>query len=166
MQTCELIALRTHFESGATRPYKARRDALRALKHSLKQHEEALLAAMHADMRKPRFEAYMADIGLVYGEINTALDNLRQWMQPTAEVTPLALWPASSAVRVDPLGVVLIISPWNYPLVLSLAPLVGAIAAGNCAVLKPSEEAPQTAAVIEQVIAEALVAGDLGCIAQ
>lgn len=150
-----LSALRAHFQSGATRPYHARRDALKALKRALKKHEEALLAAMHADMRKPRFEAWMADIGLVYAEIDHALSNLRDWMRPEGVPTPLALWPAGSSIHPQPLGVVLIIAPWNYPALLVLSPLVGAIAAGNCAVVKPSEETPHTAAVLEKLIAEA-----------
>lgn len=154
-QTRELAALRDHFESGATRPYKVRRDALKALKRALKAHEDALLTAMHADMRKPRFEAYMADIGMVYGEIGYALENLGEWMQRTDVDTPISLWPASSSIQSQPLGVVLIISPWNYPVVLALSPLVGAIAAGNCAVVKPSNEAPKTAEVLERILSEA-----------
>ncbi len=155
VDTVPLKALRSHFDSAATRPYKARREALRALKRALKKYEEALLEAMHADMRKPRFEAYMADVGIVYAEINDALENLSEWMQRADVSTPISLWPASSSVHPQPLGVVLIISPWNYPVVLALSPLVGAIAAGNCAVVKPGNEAPRTAEVLEQVIAEA-----------
>ncbi len=151
-----LAPLRTHFQSGATRPYRARRDALRSLKRSLKRHEEALLGAMHADMRKPRFEAYMADIGLVHQELGHALQHLSDWMRHTETPTPLALWPAKGRIQVEPLGVVLIIAPWNYPVALTLSPLVAALAAGNCAVVKPSEEVPATAAVIERVITEAL----------
>jgi len=151
----ELTKLRTHFQSGATRPYAARREALKTLKRALQEHEEALLTAMHADMHKPRFEAYMADIGLVYAEIDHALTNLRDWMRPEGVPTPLALWPAGSIILPQPLGVVLIIAPWNYPALLVLSPLVGAIAAGNCAVVKPSEETPHTAAVLEKIIAEA-----------
>jgi aldehyde dehydrogenase (NAD+) len=154
-QTGELAALRDHFDSGATRPYRARQDALRALRHALKSHEEALLTAMQEDMRKPRFEASMADIGTVHGEIDHALENLGEWMQRTDVGTPISLWPASSKVHPQPLGVVLIISPWNYPVVLALSPLVGAIAAGNCAVVKPSNEAPRTAAVLERLITDA-----------
>ena len=154
--TARLHALRAYFNSSATHPYAARRNALKALKHALQKHEEALLAAMHADMRKPRFEAYMADIGLVYGEIDHALRNLRDWMRPESVPTPLTLWPASSRIHPQPLGVVLIIAPWNYPALLVLSPLVGAIAAGNCAVVKPSEETPQTAEVLDKIIAEAL----------
>ncbi|MEO5585829.1 MAG: aldehyde dehydrogenase family protein [Flavobacteriales bacterium] len=154
-QINELVALRSHFDSGITRTYKARRDGLKALKGALKKHEEALVEAMHADMRKPRFEAYMADIGLVYSEISDALENLSEWMHRTDVSTPISLWPASSAVHPQPLGVVLIVSPWNYPVVLALSPLVGAIAAGNCAVLKPSNEAPRTSDVLERITTEA-----------
>ena len=154
-QAVQLTALRTHFHSGTTRPYKARRDALKALKRAMKNHEEALVEAMHADMRKPRFEAYMADIGLVYAEISEALDNLSEWMHHKDVSTPISLWPASSAIYPEPLGVVLIVSPWNYPVVLALSPLVGAIAAGNCAVLKPSNEAPRTSEVLELILTEA-----------
>lgn len=153
--SASLNGLRTYFAGGATRPYEARRDALKALKRALKDQEEALLAAMHADMRKPRFEAYMADIGIVHAEINDALQNLSEWMHRKHVSTPISLWPASSAIHLQPLGVVLIISPWNYPVVLALSPLVGAIAAGNCAVVKPSNEAPRTAEVLEQIISEA-----------
>ncbi|MBS1545885.1 MAG: aldehyde dehydrogenase family protein [Bacteroidetes bacterium] len=150
-----LHALRSHFHSRATRSYSARHNALKALKRSLRKHEEELLAVMHADMRKPRFEAYMADIGLVHAEIDLALANLRDWMRPEHVPTPLALWPANSNIHPQPLGVVLIIAPWNYPALLVLSPLVGAIAAGNCAVVKPSEETPHTAAVLEKIIVEA-----------
>lgn len=147
-------ALRDYFESGTTRPYVARREALKALRASVKTHEEELLVAMHTDMRKPRFEAYMSDIGLVYAEIDHALKNLKEWMRPEAASTPLVLQVASSAMHREPLGVVLIIGPWNYPALLVLSPLVGALAAGNCAVLKPSNETPHTAVVIERIVAD------------
>ncbi len=146
---------RTHFDSGATRPYAARRAALKRLRAALHAHEEELLAAMHADMRKPRFEAYMSDIGLVYAAIDHALKHLKEWMRPQNVPSPLAIQVAESHVHPEPLGVVLIIAPWNYPVLLLLSPLVGALAAGNCAVLKPSEDAPATAAVVERLIGQA-----------
>ncbi len=146
--------MRTHFENGATRPFAARRNALIGLRSSLKKHDEELLAAMHTDMRKPRFEAYLADIGLVYAEIDHTLKHLKEWMRTERRPTPLALQLASSEVRVEPLGVVLIIAPWNYPVQLLLSPLIGAIAAGNCAVVKPSDQAPATAAVVQRMIQE------------
>jgi len=153
-----LADLRRHFNSGATRPYTARRDALRSLRNALVQHEEELLVAMHADMRKPRFEAYMTDIGLVLSAIDHALKYLQEWMKPQRVHTPLAIQVAECTVYHEPLGVVLIIAPWNYPVLLLLDPLVGAIAAGNCAVLKPSEEVPATSAVLERIVREALPA--------
>lgn len=147
--------LRAFHASGATRPATFRRKALQALDRSLRAEENALLTAMHADMGKPVFEAYMSDVGLVYKELNHALEHLDAWMRPTAVPTPTALQPASSKVHKEPLGVVLIIAPWNYPALLLLSPLIGAIAAGNCAVVKPSNEAPRTAAVLERIVRNA-----------
>lgn len=149
-------ALRARFGTGATRSYEARRDALRSLRRALLLHEEALLAAMHADMRKPRLEAYLSDIGLVLSGIDHALGNLRGWMRPERVPTPLSLQVASSSIHQAPLGVVLIIAPWNYPVLLLLSPLVAALAAGNCVVLKPSEDAPATARAIEALVNDAL----------
>jgi len=149
-----LSALRSYFEHGRTRPFVARKKALLALRQAIKKHEEELLTAMHSDMRKPRFEAYLGDIGLVYSEIDHTLKHLKEWMRPARPSTPLSLQVASSELRSEPLGVVLIMAPWNYPVQLVLSPLVGAIAAGNCAVVKPSNEAPATAQIIERLISE------------
>jgi aldehyde dehydrogenase (NAD+) len=149
-----LERLRGHFHSGATRSLGSRKKALKALRSSIVAHEEELLAAMHADMRKPRFEAYLSDIGLLLGEIDQALEHLEAWAAPRHIATPLALQVAESVVLREPLGVVLIVAPWNYPVLLLLSPLVGALAAGNCAVLKPSGEVPHTTAVISRIIAE------------
>lgn len=145
-------SLREHFARGSTKPYEARRKALLDLRNAVKAHEEELLAAMHSDMRKPRFEAYVADIGLVHAEIDHALQHLQEWMRPHKHPTPLALQVSRSVVHTEPLGVVLIIAPWNYPVLLALAPLVGALAAGNCVVLKPSDQAPATATVVARLL--------------
>ena len=115
-------------------------------------HEPALLAALHADLRKSPHEAYTTEIGLVLSEIRHALRHLPAWMKPQRRRTPLLAWPARGFVQPEPYGVALIIGPWNYPLQLLLSPLVGALAAGNCAVLKPSEFAPHTAAAIAELI--------------
>lgn len=147
-----LADLRAHFESGATLPVRARREALHRLKRALRAHEERLIHAMHADMRKPRMEAYLSDIGLVHSAINQALQRLDEWCRPRRVRTPLALQVASSVVMPRPAGVVLIIAPWNYPVLLVLSPLVAALAAGNCAVVKPSEDAPATAAALEEML--------------
>ena len=147
-------ALRSHFETGRTRDLAVRGAALKKLRTAIKRNEEALLAAMHADMRKPRFEAYLSDIGLVLAAIDEAIANLKEWAAPTSVPTPIAIQVAESSILKDPLGVVLVIAPWNYPVLLLLGPLVGAVAAGNCVVLKPSEEVPVTSAVVEGIINE------------
>jgi NAD-dependent aldehyde dehydrogenases len=109
---------------------------------------------LYADLKKSAEETYATETGLILAEINVALKNLRNWMQPESAATNLVNFPSSSKIYRDPLGVVLIISPWNYPLQLLLIPLVGAIAGGNCVVLKPSEFSPATSALIEKMIAE------------
>lgn len=151
-----LADLRSRFVGGATLPFHARREALLKLKRSLRAHEERLLEAMRTDMRKPRTEAFISDIGLVHDAIDHALVELKQWMRPQHVPTPLALQVANSVVLQRPKGVVLIIAPWNYPVLLVLSPLVAALAAGNCAVVKPSEDAPATAEVIASLIRSAL----------
>lgn len=145
---------RDFFATGATRSYAFRLDQLQRLETMLSRHEAEWVAALYADLGKPYFEAYTAEIALVHEEIQLAKQNLRQWMAPRQVPTPLILEPASSWIHEVPLGVVLIIGPWNYPLQLLLLPLVGALAAGNCAVLKPSEEAGHTAALLARLVGE------------
>ncbi len=147
-------ALRSYFETGSTRSYDFRILQLQKLKAAVLAYEEEIFKALYLDLKKNTEEAYATETGLLIAEINLTLKNLRQWMQPQAMPTNLMNLPASSRIYRDPLGVVLIISPWNYPFQLSLIPLAGAIAAGNCVLLKPSELAPATAAVIEKIIRE------------
>jgi len=144
--------MRIHFESAVTRPYAFRKKQLAALRDSLLQHEDEIYAALYADLKKSREEAYATELGLVLGELNLALRRLREWMEPITVPTDLVNFPSHSRIYKDPLGVVMIISPWNYPLQLLLNPLVGAIAGGNCAVIKPSEHAPATAALVTKII--------------
>jgi aldehyde dehydrogenase (NAD+) len=147
-----LPALRKYFQSGLTRPYAWRRRQLRALKQALTEYEQEIHASLYADLKKSPEEAYATETGLVLAELNVALRSLRKWMRPGSVRTNLVNLPSSSRIYRDPLGVVLIIAPWNYPFQLSFIPLIGAIAGGNCAVLKPSEMAPATAAVIVKII--------------
>lgn len=147
-----LAGLRDYFHSGITRPYSFRREQLQKLKRSILSHEQAIYDALHADLKKNPEEAWVTETGLVIAEINTALKHLKAWMRPEKVSTNLVNLPSSSEIRKDPLGVVLIIAPWNYPLQLLLKPLVGAMAAGNCVVLKPSEFAPATAAIMKKII--------------
>ncbi len=149
----DLLALRRFFQSGVTRPYAWRRQQLLALKRAILQHEEEIHAALYADLKKSPEEAYATETGLVLAEINTTLTHLRKWMRPQRVSTNLVNFPSSSRIYRDPLGVVLVIAPWNYPFQLALIPLLAAIAGGNGAVLKPSELAPATAALIEKILA-------------
>ncbi len=161
---------RAFFLTGATAAMDFRSDRLQALYDGLVAREAELLAALHADLRKSPHEAYASEIGFLLGEIRHAIRHLPAWMKPVRHRVPFLAWPGRARVRRDPFGVALIIGPWNYPLQLLLAPLVGAIAAGNTAVLKPSEFAPRTSAALAGLITEifdenhvALVEGGLDC---
>ncbi|HXB43071.1 MAG TPA: aldehyde dehydrogenase [Puia sp.] len=154
MDIGSLQSMRSYFDSGRTRSYAFRKAQLLKLKQAVLAREQEIFAALYADLKKSPEESYATELGLLVKEINTALSNLRKWMKPHSARTDLVNLPSSSKIYRDPLGVVLIISPWNYPLQLLLIPLAGAIAGGNCAVLKPSELAPATAGVIEKIISD------------
>jgi len=155
MDCAPLIARqRQHFQTGTTRPVAFRLEQLRRLQAAIESRESTLLSALHADLHKSLHEAYVSEIGIVLSDIRHALKHLPAWMKPQRRPLPLLAWPGKAYVASEPFGVALIIGPWNYPLQLLFSPLVGAIAAGNCAVLKPSEFAPQTAAVIAKLIAD------------
>ncbi|MGZ4038638.1 MAG: aldehyde dehydrogenase family protein, partial [Bacteroidia bacterium] len=145
---------RIFFDSGATRSYQFRAEQLQKLKAGIKKNEVAILGALHADLHKPRLEAFISEIGILYEEIDHAIAHLRSWMETEHVETPLAIQLSSSKIRAEPLGLVLIIGPWNYPFQLLIAPLVSAIAAGNCCILKPSDISKATSLVIERLIAE------------
>ena len=146
---------RTFFDAGNTRSYEFRIQQLEALRDCIRAHEDEVLDALHMDIRKPRFEATISELVTLYEEIELTLANLKKWMQPTAVATPEMLGPGPSEIHREPLGVVLIIGPWNYPFQLAMAPLVGAIAAGNCTIIKPSNETFNTALIIEKIISKA-----------
>lgn len=153
----QLQALRTFFNAGATKEYRYRISGLKKLKKTLEKYEHEIYAALYADLKKSPEESWVTENGMVIAEINSAVRNLHWWMEKERVGTNLVNLPSSSYVLKEPMGVVLIIGPWNYPLQLILNPLVGALAAGNCVVLKPSELAPATAAVIKKIIAETFV---------
>jgi len=149
----DLVArLRAGFESGCTRPAAWRLEQLERIAALLRENAGAFTAALQADLRKPDIEAWATDIGSVVGEVELIRKKLRAWMKPERISTPLKLRPGSSFIVRDPLGVVLIIAPWNYPVQLALAPLAAAIAAGNCAVLKPSELTPRVSAELARLV--------------
>ncbi|MDQ2718937.1 MAG: aldehyde dehydrogenase [Bacteroidota bacterium] len=146
--------LKEFYNSGSTLNYDFRRKQLLALENAIKKYEEEINAALYADLKKCKEEAWATETGLLLAEIKYAAKNLHRWMKPKKVSTGLMTFPSSAKVYHDPLGVILIIAPWNYPLQLLLVPLVGAIAAGNCAVLKPSEVAPETEKIIVKIIGE------------
>ena len=142
--------LRKTFESGKTKPLAWRREQLEALIRFAKENGDQLVEALQADMGKPELEARAADVGQISQEAKRALKNLKKWTRPE-RAGRIPLLGRSFVVR-DPLGVVLIIAPWNYPVGLLLSPLVGAIAAGNAAVLKPSEVTAHTSALLAELL--------------
>lgn len=148
----QLQQQKTFFASGATRSYTFRIEQLQKLKRALYQYEEEIYAALYADLKKNKEESWVTEIGFTVAEINNSIKNLKGWMKEKKVGTNLLNLPGRSYIMYEPLGVVLIIGPWNYPLQLLLTPLVGAIAAGNCAVVKPSEYAPATAAILQKII--------------
>jgi aldehyde dehydrogenase (NAD+) len=147
-----LEQLQGYYKTGATRSYSFRIEQLKKLKNAVLQHEEEIYVALHTDLHKSKEETWVTEIGFLLTEINAALRHLAKWMKPERVRTNLLNLPSKSYITSEPLGVVLIIGPWNYPLQLLLTPLVGAIAAGNCAVLKPSEFAAATSAVMKKII--------------
>lgn len=145
-------AKRDFFDSGSTLAPGFRISMLHLLKSALKQYEPKIAQALYADLGKSEAESYITEISVVYEEIDHTLAHIKEWMKPEARRTPLVLQPSSSKIVYVPKGVVLIVSPWNYPFQLAFAPLVGAMAAGNCAVVKPSEMTPHVASVTEELI--------------
>jgi aldehyde dehydrogenase (NAD+) len=145
---------RAFFQTGATRAPDFRREQLQKFSAALERHEARLLAALHDDLRKSSIQAYTTELGLLQAEIRHALKNLSRWSAPARRRTPWFVAPARGWVQPEPFGVALILGPWNYPIQLLLVPLVSAIAAGNCAVLKPSELAPRTAEAVAALVSE------------
>lgn len=141
------------FASGTSRNLAYRLERLARLEHEITQQGTALLAALASDLGKPALEAYVAEYHFVLTEIRLFRKKLARWTRPQRVGTPFYFLPARSEIRREPYGVALIVAPWNYPFQLSLSPLVAAVAAGNCVVLKPSELAPATASFLARLIA-------------
>lgn len=148
-----LERMRRFFASGQTQDCGFRMDSLRRLRRGIAENEPVLLEAMRQDLGKSSFEAYECELLSVYREIDEAIRRLRGWSKPRRVKTPWYHFPAASRLLPEPLGVSLILSPWNYPFLLAVSPLVAAVAAGCCAVVKPSEDAPHTASALESLLA-------------
>ena len=144
--------LRAYFLSGATQSYDFRLNQLKRLKKVVLESEKELYQALYADLKKTDEDAWATEIGFFLSELNDTIEHLKSWMQPNTVATNLVNQPSTSYTIQEPLGVVCIIAPWNYPFQLLFTPLIGAIAGGNCAVLKPSEFAPATAKVMGKII--------------
>ena len=154
-----LARQRSFFGTGVTLSAGFRLAALKRLADAMRANESQLLAALREDLGKSPFEAYAAELGVVYEEIRELRRHLAGWMRPKAVLPPLTQLPCRCTVRPEPLGVVLVMSPWNYPVQLTLAPLAAALAAGNCAIVKPSRYAPKTAAALEEMLRGAFPSG-------
>ena len=150
----ELLKMRQYFETGITKNYLFRKEQLLKLKNTILKYQEEIQNALYSDLKKSPEETWITETGFVLSEITYLLDNLKEWMAPDAVSTNLLNIPSKSYIIKEPLGTVLIIGPWNYPLQLLLTPLAGAIAAGNCVVIKASEFAPSTALIIKKIITE------------
>ena len=147
-------AQREYFASGETLERRFREEQLRRLKQALHKWHEPLCKALWEDLHKSEQEAVLTELSIVEGEVKTHLRHLKRWMRTERRSTPLKMMPSRSRIVSEPLGVSLIISPWNYPVQLLLNPLVGAISAGCTAVLKPSPYVPAVSHVIEQMVAD------------
>ncbi|MGD7789548.1 aldehyde dehydrogenase family protein [Propionibacteriaceae bacterium Y1700] len=156
MTTTTPADLRTVFESGRTRPLEWRRAQLDGLHRLLVEHGDELAAALHQDLGKPATESWLTEIGELINAITHTEHHLAEWVLPRRVGVPAHLLPATAKVRHEPKGVVLVIAPWNYPLQLLLSPLIGALAAGNAVILKPSELSTHTADAIARLVPEYL----------
>ena len=149
----ELVAgLRDAYNRGHTRPMAWRRTQLEALVALLEENQDELVRALADDLGRPRYEAYSADIGSTRGEVKHILKHFESWAKPRKASLPITVQPAKGRIVPEPLGVALVIAPWNYPIQLLLNPIAAALAAGNCVVAKPSELSPACSAVLARLI--------------
>jgi aldehyde dehydrogenase (NAD+) len=149
-----VAGLRATFETGRTRPEAWRREQLGGILRMLDERQADIVAALHDDLGKPELEAWGAEVAFTRSETELCVSKLASWMKPERVRTPLLAQPGRSRIVREPLGVVLIIGPWNYPFQLVMGPLAGALAAGNCAVVKPSEVSASTSALLARFLPE------------
>ncbi|MDU3866457.1 MAG: aldehyde dehydrogenase [Clostridium perfringens] len=143
---------REYFSTGETKDINFRIEKLKKLRDVLKSEEEKVFEALKKDLMKSSFESYVTEVAMVYDEINMHIKNIKKWSKKRRVKTPLVQFPAKSFIQLEPYGVVLIIGPLNYPFMLTMDPLIGAIAAGNTAVIKPSESAPETSKILKEIL--------------
>ena len=143
---------RKYFSTGETKDINFRIEKLKKLRDVLKSEEEKIFEALKKDLMKSSFESYVTEVAMVYDEIYMHIKNIKKWSKKRRVKTPLVQFPAKSFIKLEPYGVVLIIGPFNYPFMLTMDPLIGAIAAGNTAVIKPSESAPETSKILKEIL--------------
>ncbi|MDU2231466.1 MAG: aldehyde dehydrogenase family protein, partial [Clostridium perfringens] len=143
---------REYFSTGETKDISFRIEKLKKLRDVLKSEEEKIFEALKKDLMKSSFESYVTEVAMVYDEINMHIKNIKKWSKKRRVKTPLVQFSAKSFIQLEPYGVVLIIGPFNYPFMLTMDPLIGAIAAGNTAVIKPSESAPETSKILKEIL--------------
>lgn len=149
-----MIKQKSFFHSGKTKDLSFRIKSLESLLKNVKAYEEQLMVALKTDLNKSEFDAYTTEIMIVLEELKFTLKHLKSWARPRKVKSPITHLGSTSYIYPEPYGVALIISPWNYPFQLAIAPLIGAIAAGNCAIIKPSELTPATSQVFANLIAD------------
>ncbi|MFA6074406.1 MAG: aldehyde dehydrogenase [Negativicutes bacterium] len=157
-------AQQAYFASGATRSLKFRVTMLKRLSCAIQEHEQVIFNALKLDLGKPEFEAYASEIGFVLSDIDHTVAKLPKWYKDERVASPLLQFPARSKVVSEPLGLTLIIGPWNYPFQLIMAPLIGAIAAGNCAIVKPANISANVAEVIRDLLEHTFSSEYIACI--
>jgi len=165
MQVKEIVSMQqAFFKTNQTKSVAFRKSMLRKLYHAIEDVQEELFVSLKMDLNKSRAEAYMTEIGLIYSEIKIALKDLDKWSAPQKVKGTLATFPSENYIYTEPYGVTLILAPWNYPFQLAIAPLVGAIAAGNCAVIKCSKSSIHTAKLIQRIINDTFHAKYIYCV--
>jgi aldehyde dehydrogenase (NAD+) len=145
---------KNYFHTGETKDIAFRIASLKKLRNSIVKYEKELLSALFSDLGKGEFEAYSTEIGFVLDSIGNIIKNLRKWSKAKRVKTPIHQYPSKSCIMYEPYGTVLIIGPFNYPFQLLIEPLIGAMSAGNCAILKPSESTPTVSSLIKKLIEE------------
>lgn len=143
---------REYFSTDETKDINFRIEKLKKLRDVLKSEEDKVFEALKKDLMKSSFESYVTEVAMVYDEINMHIKNIKKWSKKRRVKAPLVQFPAKSFINLEPYGVVLIIGPFNYPFMLTMDPLIGAIAAGNTAVIKPSESAPETSKILKEIL--------------
>lgn len=149
-----VTAQRNFFSSGATKDVSFRLERLKALKKAIVRHEADIYEALWKDLRKSGYEAFMTETSVVLAELKYHIRKIKNWTRPQKVSTPYHLWPSSSRLYYEPYGCTLIIAPWNYPFQLLINPLVGAISAGNCTILRPSPYTPHVSAALREMLTD------------